>query len=169
MKNIFVLKLVTLFAVLLFLSCGSKEKVITPNGIVYELKGSKFYSNGEEITEELSREKKSEINEILNNRIEFEKKAEKLKKELEDAQNKAAKALKKAEKEQKALAKKVRRKDDARKDFFKVRDKLKKQNEKYQRLIGKGKLSPDDINGWEKTIKKLEKKVQDAEQKLKRY
>ncbi|MDX1277629.1 hypothetical protein [Oceanihabitans sediminis] len=169
MKTFQFFKVASVFAILLCFSCGSTEKVITTDGRVYELKGGKFYSNGADVTEELSSEEKTEIQEILDQRLAFEKEAKEKKEALEAAQKKAEKARKEAEKKQKELEKKMKAKEDARKDFFQAKNKLKKQRAKYQKRLDRGKLSPVAIEKWEEKLKGLEQDVQDLEQNLKRY
>lgn len=168
MKRHSILKLASVFTFVFCLSCGSTEKVITPKGKVYELKGSKFYSNGEEVTATLSGEEKSKINQILEDRLKLEKEAAKRKAELEEAQKKAEAARKKAEKKQKALEKEIKAKEKAREDFFKAQEKLKKKTEKYQKRLDRGDLSQDDIEDWKKRLKDLEDDVKKAEEKLSR-
>ncbi len=169
MKSIKILKLLAIVTCVFAFSCGSTEKVISSDGKVYELKGNKFFNNGEDVTEVLTNEEKTELKEVLEQRLAVEEAAAKKQEALEKAQAKAEKAKKKAEKEQKRLEKRIKEKENARKDFFKAKDKLQSRQEKYAKLLDKGKLSPNDIEKWEKTIKGLEKDVQDAENKLKRF
>ena len=158
-----------LISSLLVFSCGTTEKVITDNGKVYEVKGDTFYNNGNDVTQILSSEEKQEIMETLSQRLDMEKEAEERKNQLKKEQKELEDARKKVEKAQDEIEREIKEKNDARDEFFKAKDELKDERERYNELLKKGDLSPNDKADWLEKLRKLEKEVQDAEDKLKRY
>ena len=169
MKNLKnTLFILTLLTVTVF-SCGSSEKVIMKNGNVYEVKGKKIFSNGEDVTQTLTNQETKDVLQTLDQRLKVEGAAEEAKEKIEKEKEKAKKALEKAEKEKEEIEKKLKEKKEAREDFFKAKEELTSTKEKYKKLLDKGKLSPLDIEKWEKRVKSAEKEVINAESNLKRY
>lgn len=167
-----IFKFLAVFTLSAFLyNCGSSHNVVH-DGSVYEVKGSKIYKAGNEVTETLPEETKSGIQETLETRLALKAEEEKRQKELENRQKDQEKIQKKAEKRQKELEQKQKdiekeqkKREDARKAFIKANDKLKKEQKKYDRLLEKGKLSPVDIEKWDEKIEKLQKEKDKAEER----
>lgn len=164
--------LALLFITLIF-SCSTTHRVITDEGKVYEVKGNKFYNNGENITQQLTSDEKKMITATLDDRLVAEKEIKQRKDQLADEQKRLEKAQreirrnkKDLEKEQSRLADKIKEKEDARKNFLNATDKLQKNKERFQELQEKGKLSPNQIKKWEDRIKNLEEDLEAAKNKL---
>ena len=160
------LKLIGIFTISLFVSCGSTERVITNDGEVYKVKGNNFYKNGTEVTDNLTEIEKQNIQSILEKRLE----AEELAKSKQEAIEKALDDLKDKEKElkqkQKALENKIKLRQEAREDFFDLRKNLDNLEAEYKTLKDEGELSPNDDTKWQKRLKKLEKELKEAELKI---
>ena len=160
------LKLIGIFTITLFVSCGSTERVITNDGEVYKVKGNNFYKNGTEVTDNLTEIEKQNIQSILEKRLE----AEELAKSKQEAIEKALDDLKDKEKElkqkQKALENKIKLRQEAREDFFDLRKNLDNLEAEYKTLKDEGELSPNDDTKWQKRLKKLEKELKEAELKI---
>ena len=152
--------------VLCVMGCGSSERVISDSGVVYEVKGNRFYKADQDVTETLTKEEKQTLTNKLNARENADKAATKEKQKLENEEAEARQALKKAEKKQKAIEKVRNEKERARKDYFNANDKLKKTKEKYNRLHSQGELSPNDEADWAKKILKLEEQLNKLQKRL---
>src|SRR5690606_15122374 len=105
--------LITCLLFALIVSCVSSVRVITSDGTVYELKGSKIINDGIDVAESLSEERKAEIESVLEAqrkaKIEALKRQEELdkkQKELEKVQKEAEKKRKEAEEKRKEIEKK---------------------------------------------------------------
>lgn len=159
--------LIVLSMFLIVLSCGSSEKVIMNDGTVYRVEGKNFYKKGKEVTESLSNTDKEKILNTLNERLEFEKEAQKRQKELEARREALKKAQEQAQATQKALEEALEEKEEAREAFFEAKEKLEKQQKKYKRLHDNGKLSPNDEEKWDLKLKDLEQKLEEAKNKVK--
>ena len=173
-------KLILLMLTIILLSCGTSERVITEDGNVYEIRGNKYFNNGNNVTELLSEDEKKNITASLNKRIEAERLALEKQEELVAEQKRIEKALKEAEAKQKeaeakqkAVEKKqeqledaLKAKEDARQDFLKAKERLQNKKEKYQKLKDAGKLSPLDEEKWKGRFVDLEKDLKEANQKL---
>ena len=161
-----VVKIISLMVVAFFMSCGSGERVIMEDGAVYKVKNNNFYSQGEDITEQLSAHEKEGIKAVLSKRLEVERIAEEKRNKVEEEQKKVEKAISKAkdkqdalEKKQKQLEEQLKEKEDARNDFLKAKEKLQSKKEKYNKLKEKGKLSPRDEEKWQGRFEDLEAKI----------
>lgn len=163
-------KLTVIIITLVLFSCGTSYNVVH-DGSTYEVKGSKIYKAGTEVTDTLSEETVTSIQETLEERLAVKAEEEKRQKELEKKLNEQEKLQKQAEKRQKELEKKQeeiekeqQKRQDARKAFIKASEKLNKEQKKYDRLLEKGKLSPVDIEQWDEKIEKLKKAKDKAEE-----
>ena len=58
---------------------------------------------------------------------------------------------------------KIKKREDARDDFFEIRDNLNDVKGEYQKLKDTGELSPKEEAKWKKRQKKLELKLNKAE------
>ncbi|MGC1205259.1 MAG: hypothetical protein WA839_10280 [Flavobacteriaceae bacterium] len=156
-------KWIYIVGITILISCGSSERVITNNGTVYEVKGNNFYNKGKDVTDKLTDIEKKSIQSILEKRLEAEEAA----KEKQDEIAKSLDALKDKEKQlkdkQREIEDKIANREDARDDFFEVKKKLNDLKEEYKVLKDKGELSPNDESKWRKRLKKLEKKLKEAE------
>lgn len=166
-------KIVFLALTIILLSCGSSERVITEDGKVYELKGKKFYNNGNNVTDELSSEEKESITAILEKRLEAEQIIEEKQEVFEDKKESLEETIKEAEKKQKELEKKqeqledkLKQKEDARQDFLKAKERLQDEKDTYEKLKEQGKLSPSDEEKWKSRFAELEKYLKEANQAL---
>lgn len=163
-------KLLFYFAFLaLLFSCGTSHNVVY-NGSMYEVKNSKIFKAGNDITEAVSEETKAGIEATLNARLETIAKEKAMKEALKAQQAEQEKVLKEAAKEQRALEKKQKEiekaqkeREAARKSFMKASDQLKKEQNKYSKLLKRGKLSAEDIKKWDEKISALEKEKDKAE------
>lgn len=168
--------LITCLLLALIVSCGSSERVITSDGTVYELKGSKIINDGIDVAESLSEERKAEIESVLEAqrkaKIEALKRQEELdkkQKELEKVQKEAEKKRKEAEekrkeieKKQADLEKKLKAQEKAREAYLKAEKRLASKLERYEKLKAKGKLSPRDEEKWQKRFEGWEEDLKKA-------
>lgn len=169
MKNL-LFNLFTVIILSTFLyNCGSSHNVVH-DGKVYEVKGSKFYHAGVEVTETLPEETKANVRATLNERLQQEAEIASQQKELAKQQKEQEKARKMVEQnqkeleaQQKTIAKAQKEKVDARKNMVKISNKLNKEERKYSRLLKNGKLSPVDIEKWQAKIEKLKMEKSEAE------
>lgn len=157
-------------------SISINAQEIEKNGKLYKVKNERIFLDGKDVTETLKLEEKSAIlkqansvseknrlKEIaLKNEADTKKQAEKLEKE----KKKAEKAQKKAEKKQKKAEKALKKKLKAQKKLDKATKKLESSQKKYNKLKGKGKLSPEDeakwldkLEGYREAIEKAKKKI----------
>lgn len=160
---------ILLVFVFLLLGCGSSYDVVH-DGSAYNVKGSKIYKGGVEVTETVSDETKMHITNKLNERLVQEAEAKKMQKELRAQQNEQEQLQKEAEEKQKVLEaeqdrieKVQKEKNDARKAFLHANDKLKKEQKKYSKLLDKEKLSSDDIEQWKNKLEQLKSEKDKAE------
>ena len=160
MKWMFVL------ALILVVSCGSSERVITNDGLVYKVNGDSYYNKGEDVTNQLTGIEKERIKLILEKRLEAEKLAEEKQNEIANALDELKEKEQKLKDKQRQLENKIKRRQEARDDFFDVKKELSNVKEDYQKLIDNGDLSPKEDLKWQKRLKKLEKKVKEAELKV---
>jgi len=160
------IKIIPIALIGVFMSCGSGERVIMEDGAVYKVKNDTFYSDGKDITEQLSANEKEGIKAVLNKRLEAERIAEDKKEKLEKEQNKIEETIEKAKEKQKALEesqkqleKKQEAREEAREDVLKAKEKLQSKKEKYNKLKEKGKLSPRDEEKWQGRFEDLEAEI----------
>ncbi|ALJ05858.1 hypothetical protein APS56_12280 [Pseudalgibacter alginicilyticus] len=166
-------KLILLIVAIILISCGSSERVITNHGTVYEVKGKKYFSNGNNVTEQLTAKEKENINRTLDTRLKAERLEVEKQEALKSEQARVKEEIEKAEEKQKALEKKQERlkdaleaKEKAREDVLKAKDKLQDKKAKYQKLKDAGKLSPRDEEKWNDRFTDLESDLEDAMQNL---
>ncbi|MDO7170944.1 hypothetical protein [Mariniflexile sp. AS56] len=150
--------------------CSSSETVIK-DGKVYTIKGDKILNNGVDISKTITSEEKNAIESVLKQRQAAKKaadeKAEALEakqEELERVQEKAEAEQKVLEKQQEALQDKLEAKENARADFLKANEKLKKAKDEYKELHEKGELSPRDEEKWAEKLKELQTEKDKTEQ-----
>ncbi|WP_179333694.1 hypothetical protein [Winogradskyella costae] len=161
------------FLIGLMMSCGSTERVITKDGNVYEIKGNSIRNNGADVTETLSEKRKSEIASTLKANRKAKVEAETLEDELK-AKQKALKEREEAveekldelEERQEALQEKLEAKEDARDEFLKAKKRLEKQQNKYEKLKKKGKLSTNDDTEWSEKLIDLKDALKEATEKM---
>jgi len=165
-----------LWLLILFVSCGGYEQIITEDGSVYEVKGNKIKSNGDNITETLSYDEREKIKALVDKKRQSEKEAEKLKKELEEKKERQEEIEKEAQEKQKvledkkeALEDKLKAKKESRENYIELKKKYDKEHKKYKKLKRKGELSPNDIKDWEEKLNKLKSEVEEARSKLKKF
>lgn len=161
-----ILNLIYVIITLVLVSCGSGERVITNNGTVYKVKGDNFFNNGEEVTDKLTEIEKRNIQSILEKRLETERAAEKKQADIAESLDALKEKEKELKSEQKQLEGKITKREESRDDFFEVKKKLNDLKEEYNELKDKGKLSTNDESKWQKRLKKLEKKLKEAELKV---
>lgn len=149
-------------------NCASSYDVVHESDI-YKVKGNNIYKNGNDVTESLTEETKTSIQETLDARLalraEEEKKQEELEKRLkeqEKIQKQAEKRQAELENKQEEIKKRQEEREDARKAFINAKQTLKKEQKNYNRHLEKGKLSPEDIKQWDNKIEKLEKAKDEA-------
>lgn len=156
-------KWIYIIGITILVSCGSSERVITNNGAVYTVKGNNFYNKGKDVTDKLTDIEKKSIQSILEKRLQAEEAA----KEKQDEIAKSLDALKEKEKDlkkqQREIEDKIANREDARDNFFEVKRKLNDLKEEYKVLKDKDELSPNNESKWQKRLKKLEKKLEEAE------
>ena len=156
-------KWIYIVGITILVSCGSSERVITNNGAVYTVKGNNFYNKGKDVTDKLTDIEKKSIQSILEKRLQAEEAA----KEKQDEIAKSLDALKEKEKDlkkqQREIEDKIANREDARDNFFEVKRKLNDLKEEYKVLKDKDELSPNNESKWQKRLKKLEKKLEEAE------
>ncbi len=153
----------------LLVSCGSSERVIMDDGSVYTLKKNSYYQKGKDVTETLTKEDKDLIKETRDKRLEVERLAQQRQTELKEEQEKVEKALKEARKKQETIENNkeeleavVAAREEAREAVLKAKDKSLEQQQRYQKLKEKGKLSPIDEEKWLNKLQGLEEKVKQA-------
>lgn len=151
--------LLLLFTITLFVSCGSSEKVITNDGTVYTVKGSKIYQDNKDVTSELSRDERRNVLNTLEQRLTAEEK-------LKEQQETLEKQRKEAERKQDALEDAIREKERATKDYMDAKEKLADERKTYEKRLKKGDLSPNEVEEWKEKLTKLEKRVDQAQRKL---
>ncbi|APY08168.1 hypothetical protein BWZ20_07580 [Winogradskyella sp. J14-2] len=157
-------------------SCGSYEKVIANDGTVYEVKGNKIKLNGEEVTENLSYKEQAEIKQLLADKIEERKAAEKKQKELENQKERQEEIEREAKEKQEALEEKkealedkLKAKKEARENYIELKRKYDKELRSFKKLKRKGELSPNDIKDWEAKLSDLKTKTTSARAELKKF
>lgn len=155
--------LICVIIILVLVSCGSSERVITNNGTVYKVKGDNFFNNGEEVTDKLTDIEKRNIQSILEKRLEAERQAKKKQDDIAEALDALKEKEKELKNEQKQLKDKIEKREEARDDFFEVKKKLNDLIEEYKDLKDKDELSPNDESKWQKRVERLEKKLKKAE------
>lgn len=162
-----------LFAMTLCLSCGTTHTVISDDGKVYEVKGDTFINNGQDVTETLSSDEKNAIKSNLEQRLNRKEKAEERQEQLEDQQKELEKAQEEARKKQQELAEQqkeleetLRDKEQARSEYLKAKELMKSKQNRFKRLKDKGKLSPNDVDDWEKKLLDYQKDIDDAQKRL---
>ena len=170
------IKILYLWLLILFVSCGGYEQVITEDGSIYEVKGNKIKSNGDDITETLSYDERENIKNLVSQKKQAEKEAEKLKKELEEQKERQEEIEKEAQEKQKALEDKkealedkLKAKKESRENYIELKKKYDKEYKKYQKLKRKGELSPNDITNWEEKLNKLKNEVEEARNELEKF
>ncbi|WP_299337482.1 hypothetical protein [uncultured Psychroserpens sp.] len=157
----------------LLTSCGSSERVILDDGSIYEVKGNIIKSDGKDVSESLSRERRDEVEDALKEKIAARKAAEERQKALEDEQAELRKIQKEARKKEKELEKKQEQLEDKRKalkeakdNYGKAKNKLKKERKAYKKLKENGKLNASEQEDWIKKIEDLETEVKKAKETL---
>ncbi len=156
------------------MSCGSSERVIMADGSVYTLKKNSYYKKGKDVTETLTREQKDAIKETRDKRLEVERLAQQEQGKLKEEQENIEKALKEAREKQKEIESNqdeltdiIEAREKAREAVLKAKDKSLKQQQRYQKLKEKGKLSPLDEEKWLNKLQGLEEKVKQANEHYK--
>lgn len=166
MKLKYIIGTLTAFFVM---TCSSHHQVIAKDGTVYEVKGNSIQQDGEDITDQLSREKKNEINELVNAKIKTEDERERELRKLRDRQKDLEKIEKEAERKRETLEEKqaeLKKEQERRKrvkeDYLDAKEELQKQTKKYRKLQKKGKLDERDEQKWKRKLNKLEAKADEA-------
>jgi hypothetical protein len=77
-------KIVVVAIMVLIVSCGSSERVITDDGKIYEVKGNTIKNDGVDVSKSLSEEKKERIEALVTAKEEAREAAEKRQEELEE-------------------------------------------------------------------------------------
>ena len=160
-------KLVTVFILCFTLfNCGTTHHVVNDDGKVYKVKGNNIHHKGEEITDDLSRAEKKQINALVDDKLETEKSTskqlkalEKEQEELEKIEEEAEKKRKALEEEQEELEREKKRREKIKQDYLDAQEKLQDQTKKYERLLKKGKLDERDVKKWKEKIRDLEEEV----------
>jgi chromosome segregation ATPase len=154
-------------------ACSSGERIITDDGKIYTVKGSKIKADGIDVTETLTEEEKNKIEDLVDSKVQEREAAEDRQDELEEkkeAQEKieeeAEKCQEEIEKKQEELEKKRERKQEIREAYVEAKRRLEDKKDKYENLKEKGKLSPRDEAKWQKKIEKLEKEVKETKDEL---
>lgn len=83
-------------------------------------------------------------------------------KEQEKIQKQAEKRQAELKNKQEDIKKRQEEREDARKAFIEAKQTLKKEQKKYNRLLEKGKLSPENIKQWDNKIEKLKQEKDEA-------
>jgi len=156
-------KLLYAFAITILFSCGSRERIITNDGKVYEVKGNTFYRNGEDVTNKLTKIEKEHIQSILEKHLEVEKAAKEKQDQIEESLEELKEREKELKEKQKQLDNKIEKREDAREDFFELRENLNDVKKEYEQLKEEGGLSSKDEKKWKKRLKDLELKLKQAE------
>ncbi len=173
-KDIIMKHRITFFLIVLIVFTGVtlQAQEVTVGEKVYEVKETLIFQGDTDVTKTLTVEEKTKILTVLEAKqeeIARLKKEETQKATLEKAtveyevaeqqKKEAEKALKKAEKAQKKM-------DKAKAKHAKAKKVHSDTVEKYEKLKGKGKLSPVDEGKWLKKIEKLKTKMAKAKSKL---
>jgi chromosome segregation ATPase len=166
-------KILYLLFTILIVSCGSSERVITSDGNVYEINGNTIKNNGIEVTENLSKEKKEAINELLEKKKEAQKVFEQEKKDLEkaisnqrDIQKEAKEKEKELENELDTLEDNFENKLDVKDNFASLKKRYVEKQKEFRKLKKQGELSPNDIKDWKEKLNTLKKKVNKAKAEM---
>lgn len=166
-------KLAILLILLIFVSCGSSERVITNQGKVYEVKGSKIENNGVEVTDSLSKTEKESINNLIKKKKEAKKVFEAQQNELEAAITEQENIQKRAKEKQEELEDKLdalegdfEEKQDAKENFASIKMQYNKQKNKFKKLKKEGELSTKDIKDWRGKLSTLKQKVKKAKNEI---
>ncbi len=161
------------FSLVLMLSCGSSERVITDEGKVYEVKGNTIKNDGNNVTKNLSAEEKEAINTVLERKENAKKAFDKKQKELEDAieeqeniQEAAENKQKELEEELETLEDSLKESQDARDNYATIKARYNDKRNKFRKLKKEGKLSPNDIEDWKEKLEKIKEDVNEAKNKL---
>ncbi|WP_299120524.1 hypothetical protein [uncultured Winogradskyella sp.] len=161
---------------LIFISCGSSERVITDEGKIYNVDGKAIKKNGVNVSSELDASQKEKIDDLLNQKEEQEKAEAKRQKELEKAietQEKIENDAKERQRELKsqldALQDKIRNRQNARDDYAKIKKRFVEQQKELEKLKSNGQLSSIELKEWEAKLKKLEVEAEKAQQKLNKF
>ena len=162
-----------LLTLLIFASCGSSERVITDQGKVYEVNGSKIKMDGVEVTESLSASEKESINALLEEKEKASKVFEKEHKALEDAIAKQQDIQKEAKNKQDELEDKLEslentreEKQDARDNYATIKERYNKKKIEFKKLKKEGELSPNEANKWKEKLSNLKSEVMEAKNKI---
>ncbi|MGC6431782.1 MAG: hypothetical protein ACON5F_12130 [Jejuia sp.] len=140
------------------------------NDTLYDVKKGVILREGIDITNILSKERKTEILTAFNSQQQELAKEKAIKDKLESAeqeQKKAEKQQKRAEKKQKKAEKALRQKEKAQANYDKAISKYDNAQKKYEKLKKKGKLSPVDEANWLEKIEKFSENVTKTKRKLK--
>lgn len=142
--------------VVLFLSLVAfvNAQEVISNGKVYEVKGKSIFQDGVEITSSLLKGQKDHIFKTLKAQKKDAKRTENAKEKLEKSHKKAQKKLKKKQK--------------AQRKFDKAAKRFEHNQEKYEKLKMRGKLSPNDEAKWLKALERYKKDLDKATKNLRR-
>ena len=139
------------------------------NDEVYQVKKDVIFKNGVDVTNTLSEEEKSKIFAAFNKQQQQIAEADRVQKKLEKAekeQKRAEKEQRRAEKKQKKAEKALKQREKAQANFDNATKKHKAAINKYEKLIKKGKLSPEDEAKWLEKIEKYKDNIAKAKKKL---
>jgi hypothetical protein len=96
-------KIVVVAIMVLIVSCGSSERVITDDGKIYEVKGNTIKNDGVDVSKSLSEEKKERIEALVTAKEEAREAAEKRQEELEEQKKRQEKIEEEAQERQEEL------------------------------------------------------------------
>ena len=155
------MKLFLSLALIIF-TLTTKAQEVTQNGTVYKVKGKTILKEGVDVTNTLSVEDQTKIKEALLK----QKALDKERSEAEKAIKKAERDQKKAEKKQKQAEKDLKARQKAQSKFEKAGKDYSNNSNKYEKLKGKGKLSPNEEAKWLKKLEDLKNDLEKAKKKL---
>ncbi|APY10641.1 hypothetical protein BWZ22_05025 [Seonamhaeicola sp. S2-3] len=147
--------------VLTGLSVFSQEVIL--NQSIYQVNKNTIFKEGVDVTNDLSKEEKSEIFKIYKKQ---QKDITKIKKAQKKAEKEQEKAEKKVEKKKKQAEKALKKKEKAQANYDKAIEKHEAALSKYEKLKNKGKLSPVAEAKWKEKIAHLKTKIAKAQKKL---
>jgi len=123
--------------------------------------------------EKAEKKAQKEAEKVLKERERAQKEVEDAKKEVERNRERLEKQQDKFEKEQQAQQKQKDKINDAEDDLAKAKDRLKdaekdlvSDTEKHNKKLAKGKLSPNDIEKFEKDKVKQQRRIEELKEKV---
>lgn len=166
-------ELIIALTVLTLVSCGSSKHVITDDGKVYEVKGSKIKKGGVDVTESLSSAKKITIDNLISEKEEARKIFETQQKEIEEAiaeqkriQSEARKNQRSLERNLSDLESSLRVTQNARNNYATARGRYTKSKAEFKKLKKDGELSPNAIKDWKEKLDKLKQRAKQAKKEI---